>query len=223
MAIKPKMMEPAVASFALQPPDWPATIDGMDALERAGTEAYSRLVLTRHRKREADAEVAAKVVVRDGLVQRAKAGEVVSGLEIAEVEAAIRAAESNAALLGEAIPCIEAEIEAADEAIRKKSVEPLDALYEQARQYHEAARQEAEAASKRANDAYHIMQQFTPIHRDWVNAHLRYAECMQRYAPAAHARQEEAKERKRKEAEANRPKPAPRRPMSDMMYPNFGF
>ncbi|HWX46881.1 MAG TPA: hypothetical protein VNZ61_02345 [Roseomonas sp.] len=193
----------------MQPPEWPASIEGMAELEKAASEVYSRLVLTRHRRNEAEAEVAAKVEERNRLVARAKAGEVVPGREVAEVEAAIRAAESTAAILGEAIPGIEAEVEVADEAIRSKARGVRQAMQQQARAYYEAAQQAARDAQKVEQEAWTLLNSLggghvyhfggVPSDQPQIDADV------QRYAPDAYARQVEWRKRKQQAASAGGP------------------
>lgn len=143
-----KMSEEMIQFPAM--PTLPAEIVGMAEADAAAVQAHAALEAAEQRKAEADRVVSEGVAKRQVLLARAKAGEVVPGAEIAEVEREIREAEASAALLGEALPEFEAAVEQAEKRVHDLALQAFEDFQKSLRATRDAwaslaARAEAEA------------------------------------------------------------------------------
>ncbi|HEV7266373.1 MAG TPA: hypothetical protein VGN83_15850 [Falsiroseomonas sp.] len=152
-------------------------IAGLAEAEAAAAAADRRWHDTRRQRQQALQDVQAGVARRDGLIARAKAGEVVAGSAVAEIEAAIRTAESTAALLGEALPALLAQVVEAEAAVTRLACQPLAEAREAARRRHEAAKAALAAAHAENNTAW----------REWDAARLATTATLGRQQLAQHA------------------------------------
>jgi hypothetical protein len=124
----------------------PPVIPGLSEATAQVAELDQRYHEMRGRLAEARSEVAALVAARDALQDRAKSGEVVPGVLVADAEAAIRTAESNAALLEETAAGVLGQVEAAEAQAMRLAFQPIAQAREAAQKRLDAARAAAEAA-----------------------------------------------------------------------------
>jgi hypothetical protein len=140
-------------------------IDGLAEAEAAAAAADLRWHNTRRQRQQALEDVQAGVARRDALIARAKAGEVVAGSEVAEVEAAVRTAESTAALLGEALPALLQQVVEAEAEVQRLACRPLVEARQAAERRYEAAKAALQAAHVEANaaaQAYEVARLASP-------------------------------------------------------------
>jgi hypothetical protein len=128
-------------------------LPGLAAADAAADAVFRKLLDMRARLEQAGKDVKTGVAKRDALLIRAKAGEVIRGEDVADVEAAIRTAESTAALMKEALPAVEKELAEAERALAIIAWGPIEqqkvaaqARYDAAVAAHAAAATERHAA-----------------------------------------------------------------------------
>ncbi|MBO1081827.1 hypothetical protein [Roseomonas haemaphysalidis] len=170
---------------------WPSAVPEMAELERASEAAHTRYGTMTDRLAAAQQQILVGVAKRDALVERTRAGEVVPGIEVANVEIEIRAAESSAALMAEALPSLEAEVEKADrvilalaEKLTAQSAAVLLAAYKRSEAEAEDAVKRQDAARSRYERRRGPMFNMP----GYVPDPHRFDEAMSLYAPATLAR-----------------------------------
>lgn len=129
-------------------------IPGLAAADVQAAEMHEKYLSLRRQMRQAETDLAAAVRKRSALLARARFGEVVSSAEVAEVEAAARAAESSLQLLREAAPAVLKQLQEAEWDLMALACQPLQQAAEAAQARYDAAVKAAEEAVRERSAAW---------------------------------------------------------------------